>query len=104
MIRMSVMYPSSEGTTFDYDYYAQKHMALVHERLGPLGLLRVEVDKGLAGGAPGSPAPFACMGHFYFNSLAALQQAMKTHGRELMADVPNFTNIPPHVQISEIIA
>lgn len=104
MIRMSVMYPSGEGTRFDHDYYARKHAALVHERLGPLGLLRFEVDKGVAGGAPGSPAPFACMGHLYFNSLTELQTATKAHGRELMADVPNFTNIQPQVQISEIVA
>lgn len=104
MIRMSVMYPTGEGKKFDYDYYAQKHMALVHERLGALGLQRLEVDKGLSGGAPGVPAPYACMGHLYFNSLPELQQALKVHGRELMADVPNFTNIQPQVQISEIIA
>jgi hypothetical protein len=83
MIRASVMYPAVEGKTFDHAYYANKPMALVKERLGQLGLVRCEVDKGLAGGAPG---------------------AMKAHGRELMADVPNFTNIQPQGQISEIMA
>ena len=29
---------------------------------------------------------------------------MKPHGKELFADVPNFTNIQPFVQISEIIS
>ena len=29
--------------------------------------------------------------------------AMAPHGKELFADVPNFTNITPQVQISEII-
>ena len=104
MIRASVMYPAGEGKTFDHAYYANKHMALVKERLGQLGLLRCEVDRGLAGGAPGSGAPFACIGHLYFNSVGEFQQAMKAHGRELMADVPNFTNIQPQVQISEIMA
>ena len=28
---------------------------------------------------------------------------MKPHGKELFADVPNFTNITPQVQIAEII-
>jgi uncharacterized protein (TIGR02118 family) len=104
MIRVSVMYPSGDGKKFDYDYYAKKHMALVKQRLGGAGLIRLEVDRGVAGGAPGAPAPFACMGHLYFDSVEEFQKAMKPHGKELFADVPNFTNITPQVQISEIIA
>jgi len=103
MIHASVMYPSGEGKTFDYAYYRDTHMKTVRERLGPLGLMRLEIDRGLAGGAPGAPAPFACMGHLYFNTLEEYQKAMKAHGRELMADVPNFTNITPQIQISEVI-
>ena len=57
----------------------------------------------MAGGAPGAPAPFVCVGHLYFDSVADFQAAMKPHGQELFADVPNFTNIVPQVQISEII-
>lgn len=104
MIRISVMYPSGEGKKFDYDYYVHKHMKLVKDRIGGLGLIRIEVDKGVAGGAPGALAPFACVGILYFDSVAAFQAAMKPHGKELFADVPNFTNITPQVQISEIIS
>jgi uncharacterized protein (TIGR02118 family) len=57
MIRVSIMYPSGSGKTFDHDYYVNKHMPLVHKRLDSLGLIRTEVDKGVAGGAPGAPAP-----------------------------------------------
>ena len=67
------------------------------------GLRRIEVDKGVAGGAPGAPAPFICIGHLYFDSVAAFQAAIAPHGKELFADVPNFTNITPQVQIAEII-
>ena len=35
---------------------------------------------------------------------ANLQKATRAHGKELFADVPNFTNITPQVQISEIVA
>ncbi len=31
------------------------------------------------------------------------EKASAAHGKELFADVPNFTNITPQVQISEII-
>lgn len=104
MIRVSVMYPSGEGKKFNHDYYANQHMGLVHKRLDSLGLIRTEVDKGVAGGAPGDTPPYAAIGHVYFSSLAAFQAAMKPHGKELFDDVPNFTDIDPQVQISEIIA
>lgn len=104
MIRMSVLYPRAEGKKFDLDYYAKKHMPLVQARWSGMGLVRWEVDKGLGGGAPGSPAPFVCVGHVYFNSLAELHKAVAAHGKELFADVPNFTNIAPQVQISELVS
>ena len=103
MVRISVQYPSGDGKKFDVDYYVKKHMRLVQQRLGGLGLLRWEVDRGLAGGTPGAPAPFACIGHLYFNTVDEFQAAMKAHGKELVADVPNFTNIQPQFQISEVI-
>ncbi len=104
MIRMSVMYPAGPGKKFDYDYYAQKHMGLVRQRWAGMGLAKIEVDRGVAGGAPGSAAPYACVGHVYFHSLGDLQNATTAHGKELFADVPNFTDITPQVQISEIIS
>ena len=36
-------------------------------------------------------------------SLEDFQKASKAHGKELFADVPNFTDITPQVQIAEII-
>ena len=104
MIRVSVMYPTTEGKKFDYDYYANKHMkGLVQQRWGGMGLVKVEVDRGIAGGVPGSPAPYAAVGQVYFRSLEDFQKASKAHGKELFADVPNFTDITPRVQIAEII-
>ena len=53
MIRVSVLYPNEQGKKFDHDYFVNKHMKLVRERLTSFGLVRTEVDKGKAGGAPG---------------------------------------------------
>jgi uncharacterized protein (TIGR02118 family) len=104
MIRVSVMYAGKDGGTFNFDYYSKKHMALVGQRLASFGLLRTEVDKGLGGGAPGQAAPYVCTGHLYWNSLDDFQKGMKAHGQELMGDVPNFTNLTPQMQISEILS
>ena len=55
------------------------------------------------GGAPGAPAPFVGACHFYFNSLGDFQKAMGAHGKTLVDDIPNYTNISPQIQISEIV-
>jgi len=104
MIRISVLYPNEPGKKFDHDYYKNKHMTLVAQRLKPFGMIRYEVDKGVAGGAPGSPAPFVGACHFYFNALGDFQKGMGQHGKEFMADIPNYTNIQPQIQISEIVS
>ena len=103
MIRVTVLYPNEAGKKFDVDYYRTKHMKLVGDRLKDFGFVRAEVDKGVAGGAPGSAAPFVCIGHVYFNALADFQKGMGVHGQEILADIPNYTNIQPTMQISEIV-
>ena len=103
MIRVSVLYTNEAGKKFDADYYRNKHMPLVSARLKPAGLLRYEVDRGLAGGAPNAPAPYVGACHLYFNAVEDFQKGMAAHGQELLADIPNYTNIAPTIQISEIV-
>jgi uncharacterized protein (TIGR02118 family) len=104
MVRITVLYPNESGKKFDHDYYVHKHMKLVRDRLGAFGLVRTEVDKGQAGGGPGAPAPYIALGHVYFNRVEDFQKGMGQHGAEIMADIANYTNIEPQIQISEIIA
>lgn len=103
MVRVSVLYANEPGKKFDADYYQNKHMKLVGERLKGFGLLRYEVDRGLAGGAPNAPAPFVGACHLYFNTAEEFQKGMGAHGQELVGDIPNYTNISPTIQISEIV-
>jgi uncharacterized protein (TIGR02118 family) len=103
MVRISVLYPNESGKKFDHDYDVNKHMKLVRDRLTSFGLVRTEVDKGVAGGAPGSSAPYVAVGHVYVNALDGFQKGMGQHGKEIMADIANYTDIQPQMQISEII-
>ena len=99
MIRVNVMYPKQDGGSFDYDYYLNTHMPLVGERWS--GVVRsMEVYRGLSG-AGGADEPYVTIASLKFDSVEALQQAMDDHGPEIMADVPNFTNIDPVIQIEE---
>jgi uncharacterized protein (TIGR02118 family) len=103
MICVSVMYPSGPGKQFDHFYYDQPHRTLVLDRLTPLGMTRYETDKGLSGVAPGSEPTYAAIARLYFSNIGEFQQSMATHGAELQADIPNFTNIQPIFQISETV-
>ena len=102
MIKVSVMYPNKQGARFDHVYYRDKHMPLVSQLLGSACLFYT-IDKGLAGGAPGEHAPFVGMCHLYFESVESFQAAFGPHAQAIMADVPNYTDLSPVTQVSEVI-
>ena len=102
MIRVSVMYPNVSNK-FDMDYYLNKHIPFVHKLLDPFGLVRTEVDKGVGTAEPGAPAPYAVVAHLFFNSIEDMGKGLEAHDPKLAADVPNFTDIKPQFQISEVI-
>ncbi|GCL66106.1 EthD family reductase [Pseudaquabacterium pictum] len=101
MIRITVSYPNAEGKRFDQAYYQSTHRQLLMGRLAAHGLQRVEMDKALADGAGGQPAVVACA-HMIFTDLAGFQAGMAAHGREIMGDVAQYTDIAPDVLISEM--
>ena len=102
MFRVSVMYPNDEGATFDHAYYQSTHMKIVEEAMKPHGLIRFEVDKGVSGGG-GQPAPYIGVGHLYFESADGYDKGIAEKGAVLRGDIPNFTNVTPTRQISEIL-
>ncbi|MDO6487636.1 EthD family reductase [Colwellia sp. 4_MG-2023] len=101
MIKVSVMYPKSLDGTFDINYYCKTHISLVGELLGD-SLKHVTVDSGLAGGAPGEDPAFIAMAHMTFDSVESFEEAFGPNAETIMADLANFTNIQPQIQISEI--
>ena len=102
MIKVSVFYPGGEGKNFDLDYYYNNHISLVSKTLGD-ALKGASYDKGLGGGTPGSPAPFMAMANMFFNSMEEFWTAFAAGAPTLMADLPNFTNIEPLIQVSEVM-
>ena len=104
MIKVSILYPNSPDAKFDFDYYLTTHMELVRSRLGPMGMIGDEVMKGVGSGAPGEPAPFTTICHLFFNSEEEVHKAFGAHAKEVMGDIPNYTNIKPQIQISEVLS
>jgi uncharacterized protein (TIGR02118 family) len=94
MIRLSVLYPVTDGASFDHDYYRDKHVPLA---VKTWGLDEAEIDRGVDG-------PYVAAVHFRFESPEALAAAMGAAGSaDLMADVANYTTITPLIQTSEIV-
>ena len=101
MFRLSVMYPQAEGATFDMDYYVGHHIPLVREKMGEV-IKRAEVDQGVSGAGPETPPLHVASVHFLIESTDDFWAAWGVHHEEILADIPNYTNIEPVVQVSEV--
>jgi len=102
MTKVHVLYPAGEGKTFDMDYYCNKHIPMVAGLLGD-AVKGASVEKGLAGGAPNSAAPYAAASSLYFSSVEAFEQSFGPNTDKIMGDIPNYTNIEPVILISEVM-
>jgi uncharacterized protein (TIGR02118 family) len=60
------------------------------------------VEEGIAGSEPGMPATYVAMTHRYFDSTDAFQTVFAPHAQAILADIPNYTDTQPIVQISEV--
>jgi uncharacterized protein (TIGR02118 family) len=101
MVKVSVFYANTPGVTFDMRYYLDKHMRICREQLGA-ALKGVQVEEGISGGAPGAPAPYVAVGHLLFDSLESFQTAFPPAAAAIQGDIPNYTNVTPTIQISEV--
>ncbi|MFD2585898.1 EthD family reductase [Croceitalea marina] len=101
MVKVTIMYPNGEGKTFDMDYYATKHMPMVAELLGE-SLKSLSVDKGISGRTPDDDIPYVAIGYLYFNKLSDYQESFGPNAQKIVGDIPNYTNIQPIIQISEV--
>lgn len=102
MIKVSVMYPYAAGARFDHDYYRDKHLPMVKSKMGE-SCKHYTIDKGLAGGTPGAAPTYVGMCHLFCESVDAFQAGFGPHVAEIMADIPNYTDLTPTIQISEVV-
>jgi uncharacterized protein (TIGR02118 family) len=93
MIRVSVLYPGGEDVTFDHDYYKNTHVPMACAAWN----VAAEIDKGISG-------PNLAAVHFFFESMEQFQTALAVEGTAaVMADVVNYTNSTPVMQISDVV-
>ena len=102
MIKVSVMYPNTPGARFDHAYYRDVHMPLVKQRMGER-CRHYTIDRGLAGGQPDAPATYVAMCHIFCDSVAAFEAGFLPHVEEILADIPNYTDLAPLIQVSDVV-
>ncbi|MDB6092264.1 MAG: hypothetical protein JWN85_5048 [Gammaproteobacteria bacterium] len=103
---MTIVYPSGAGVSFNPDYYRDHHLKLIMKLYGS-SIQRFELRTVAPAAAPAPtggppPPPFAAAVNIWINNLDAFNANNREHGRELVADVPHFTNAMPTIQFDEV--
>jgi uncharacterized protein (TIGR02118 family) len=93
MIAVTILYPQTDDSTFDMDYYTSSHMPMLAEAIGDAcqGWGACSINNG----------KWAAMG-WAITSQDAFDAAMAEHGAKIMADVANYTNVQPELLIGEV--
>ena len=99
-VSLQVVYPITQGSNFDYDYYLSTHMALVGEHMGE-HMESTVVTKGLAGG-PNTPPLIHAIATMVFKDQAAMDAAMANSG-PVVADIRNLYSAQPTMLIGEVV-
>jgi len=94
MFNVTILYPKTDDSTFDIDYYKSTHMPMLVDALGDACQSW--------GAAKVSSGKYEAFGWALVDSLDAFNAAMAAHGAEIIADVPNYTNVQPEIVIGEV--
>jgi uncharacterized protein (TIGR02118 family) len=103
MVNISSVYPKKEVYQFDFDYYLNEHMPMSLEVLSKAkGFKGVSVERGVDIENPEVSLSYVAMCHYYFDSLDDFMVAFGPHAEKLKADIVNYTDIEPIIQINEV--
>ncbi len=103
MFNVSSIYPKREGSKFDFDYYLNIHMPMSIERLSKAkGFKGVSVERGISMENLKIESSYVAMCHYYFDSVEDFLHAFEPHAEELQADIKNYTDIEPIIQINVV--
>lgn len=101
MIRVSILYPNTPGSHFDFDYYLQTHVPMAQRLLGN-SLKGLSVERGLMGTTSNSPPAYIAMCQLLFDSVEAFLEAFLPHAEVLQGDIGNYTDVEAIIQFNQI--
>ncbi|QIE46609.1 EthD family reductase [Pseudohalocynthiibacter aestuariivivens] len=99
-VSLQVIYPATERSHFDMEYYTETHLPLIDPQLGA-HLENVVVTKGISG-PDNTPAAYHAIATLIFADADAFTAAMGKIS-PLVEDIPNFTDVTPQMMIGETI-
>ncbi len=102
MIKATVLYANEPGAQFDHAYYKDRHLPLIQARMGS-ACKYYTIDNGVSGSDPRKPPPFVALCHIFSNSADEFWAGLLPHFDEINADVSNYTNLKPIIQISDVV-
>jgi uncharacterized protein (TIGR02118 family) len=102
VVKVSVMYPNQPDVNFDFRYYLTVHIPLVKNLLGH-NLRDVVVERGVQSANDGRGSAFVALGHLVFDSYNEFVEAFQPQATHIFADIPNYSNVQPVIQISEAV-
>jgi uncharacterized protein (TIGR02118 family) len=100
MVIVTVLYPKTEQSHFNFDYYLSKHIPMVKDRFGEFGLEDVRLLRG-ARKLDATTPDFEVIAELAFPSGRHVEDALTSHGNEIIGDIPAFTNVTPTIQLNE---
>ena len=89
MLVVTILYPKSEGSTFDLDYYTSTHMPMFAETFG-------DACQGW-GAANVDDAKHHAIGWVTVTDRASFDAAMAEDGAKVMGDIPTYTTTQPRM-------
>ncbi|KAF2759842.1 hypothetical protein EJ05DRAFT_484742 [Pseudovirgaria hyperparasitica] len=99
----TVLYPNTDASTFDLEYYLKTHMPLVDEHWGPKGLKGWTITKYVT--ADGNEPKFSIAAVLTWESDAHALDALKSEAAKIvLGDIPKFSNVEPVVMLGSVIA
>lgn len=101
MIKVSILYSKVPHTHFNERYYLDVHIPLSVKLQGAY-LKAIQVDTALTGAPAEAQPPYVAICHFYYASLEHFFAAFLPNRAVLEADMQQYTNIHPLVQMSEV--
>lgn len=96
MLKVSIMYLANPNENFDMEYYKNSHLPMVKNLVGK-DLLHLELNIG------NGDSPYVAIAHLTFSSMDAFKASFLSQINEFRKDVPNYTQIKPQMQISQVV-
>lgn len=83
------------------DYYLNNHLPMVGKLFTETK--SSEIEKGHSGPMPGSESAYMAAASLYFDKVEDFTSVFAANAETIAADFPNYTNVEPIIQISEVL-